>query len=337
MFAHIRQSTLLGLVSLATLLPWLGGATTAMARGATPVPAVSPVAAPEDPIATPTTWQMRIDEVVVAPYDDPEIGSGVVEVAVTIDSGILDAYLIHDPDVGSECEIQYAYGNGYLSSYMTNECDLELFLRALDAAFPGQVDPEVYVPLFQGPPKPADDDDNNTPSQPPLVDPSIGREDDEKSDALCLQAKGECAGAFLGAAVSGVGIGLAVSAVGTPAAGVFAGALVGVAGAAVAVLICAGGITAHCDTDDLMEYLALMFGDSWFLFFDVEDFVDVEDFMETLLQHLAAVFPETGEDAGLVVTDGVGTGIMAPLVLDPLVEYASPTAVGLDPTLLVAP
>lgn len=253
-------------------------------------------------------WAPEVDTSVEYEYVDPATGAGTLLIDAYLSGGEFDVLLRDSLDAGDSCEIRLAYHRGTVFESITEECDMEHFLDVLHVVFPDQIPVGLYE-LAVGR---AQRDGGNDGIVPPVMDPGYGREDEDNDDALCMAAQGECATLILGGVVAGIGVG----AVATP----FAGIVVGVAAEAAAAMVCVGKISAYCGTDDLSSLIQALLEDWMFLFFDMEDFVDVEDLIDYLRSYLGA------QENDLARRAASRRGVVVPVDVEGLVPDQVPAA-----------
>ena len=258
-------------------------------------------------------WAPDVDTSVEYAYDDPVTGSGTLLIDAYMSGGEFDVLLRDSEDGEDACEIRIAYHLGTVFESVTEECDLEHFLDVLHVVFPDRVAPDMWE-MAVGRMRDGGGDDDGI--MPPVIDPGYGREDGDDDDALCMAAQGECAGMIIGGVVAGIGVG----AVATP----FAGVLVGVAAEAAAAMVCVGKISAYCGTDDLTGLIQELLGDWMDLFFDVDQFVQVEDLIDYLRSYLGGGGDELGRRAA------TRRGLVVPVDLESLLPEEVPQAAWAD-------
>ncbi len=254
-------------------------------------------------------WNLQFDVAEEYPYDDPETGSGTLVVDTFMDGEEFDVLIRDTPDAGDSCEIRAAMRNGTLFERISEDCDLEHYLDVLHVVFPDRVDPGIYELLTRGGPAEGDDDDDG--QLPPFVDPGYGREDAD-DDSLCMAAQGDCAYYVIGGIGVAIGVGVAL----TPMAGI----VIGVALEAAAAISCIGRLSAYCGEQDIDALIEELVGDWMFLFFDPQDFVDVEDLMDYLREYLGGQICQDGPRMG------ARRGVMVPLDVSAMLPADAPYA-----------
>jgi hypothetical protein len=141
-------------------------------------------------------------------------------------------------------------------------------------------------------------------------------QDSNDDDSLCMAAQGECAAMIIGGIVAGIGGGAVL----TP----FAGVLVGIASEAAAAMVCIGKLDAYCGDEDISALIEELLGDWMVLFFDVEQFVTVEDLLDYLRDYIGG---QTGQFAPRV---GARRGVIMPLDAAALLPAEVPHAAWAD-------